>query len=151
MKRSERLKIIRKIISSNKITSQDHLMTELKSRGFNVTQSTVSRDINFLNLVKVRDAEEKEYYALNKIYPADPKFDTGRIKIKFKENVVSVERAINIIVVKTNPGEAQGVAAVIDGSNFEPILGTVAGDDTIICVVDNETSAKEMVDFFKKL
>lgn len=151
MKRSERLKMIREIIKGNKISSQEQLISELDKKGFDVTQSTVSRDINFLNLVKVRDADKIEYYSLSNKYLSDPKIDINRIKSKFNENVVSIEKSKNIIVIKTNPGEAQGVAAAIDGSNFDNILGTVAGDDTIICIIDNEDNTEKMVMLFRNL
>lgn len=151
MKRPERLKLIRDIIRGNKISSQDQLAAELKGRGLDVTQSTVSRDIRTLNLVKVRDTEQNEYYAENKKYSSDPQVEMKRVRLKFRDNVVSIERAKNIIVIGTNPGEAQGVAAAIDGSNFEKILGTVAGDDTIICVIDNEKNAEKMLELFRRL
>ncbi len=151
MNRSERLKIIREIIKENKISSQDQLMSVLEEMGMNVTQSTVSRDMKYLNIIKVRDSEQKEYYGYGTKYSTDPRVEIKRVRLKFRDNVVSVERANNIIVIKTNPGEAQGVAAAIDASNFDKILGTVAGDDTIICVIDNEINAEKMVELFANL
>ena len=151
MNRSERLKIIREIIKENKISSQDQLMSVLEERGLNVTQSTVSRDMKHLNIIKVRDSEWKEYYGYGTKYSKDPQIDMKRVRLKFRDNVVLVERANNIIVIKTDPGEAQGVAAAIDGSNFDKILGTVAGDDTIICVIDNEINAEKMVELFANM
>ncbi|MBN1299133.1 MAG: arginine repressor [Actinobacteria bacterium] len=149
MKRSERLKAIREIIKNSKISSQEKLISELEKKGFNITQATVSRDIQFLNLVKVRDAQQNEYYSLSSKFTGDPQFGIAKVKSKFGESVISVERAHNIIVIKTNPGEAQGVAASIDGSNFDEILGTVAGDDTIICVIENHISAGKIVNLFR--
>lgn len=149
MKRSERLKAIREIIAESKISSQESLVTELEKSGFNVTQATVSRDMQFLNLVKVRDAQQNEYYSLSSKYRGDPQFGLQKVKAKFAGNVVSVERANNIVVIKTNPGEAQGVAAAIDGANFAEILGTVAGDDTIICVIESEESAGKILHLFR--
>lgn len=151
MKRTERLKIIRDLIKTKKIASQEELIEELSAIGYSVTQSTISRDIKQLNLVKVRNSLQEEYYALSSKYQVDPQFNIGKIKFKFKENVLSVDLSNNIIVVKTNSGEAQGVAAVIDGSNFEEILGTVAGDDTIICVANSEDNAKKILKFFQQL
>lgn len=151
MKRTERLKLIRDLIKTKKIASQEELIEELSAIGCDVTQSTISRDIKQLNLVKVRNSLQEEYYALNSKYQVDPQFNIGKIKFKFKENVLSVDLSSNIIVIKTNSGEAQGVAAVIDGSNFEEILGTVAGDDTIICVANNEDNAKKILKFFQQL
>jgi transcriptional regulator of arginine metabolism len=149
MKRQERLRIIREIIKEKKISSQEDLLEELNKRGIIVTQATVSRDISSLNLVKVRDALQNEYYGLSFNYQGDPNTGFQKIRSKFKENVVSVEMANNIIVIKTNPGEAQGVAVAIDGSNFDEILGTVAGDDTIICIIKNEAEALRMMELFK--
>ena len=151
MKRTERLKLIRDLIKTKKITSQEELIEELSAIGYSVTQSTISRDIKQLNLVKVRNSLQEEYYALSSKYQVDPQFNIGKIKFKFKENVLSVDLSNNIIVIKTNSGEAQGVAAVIDGSNFEEILGTVAGDDTIICVANSEDNAKKILKFFQQL
>ena len=151
MKRTERLKLIRDLIKTKKIASQEELIEELSAIGCDVTQSTISRDIKQLNLVEVRNSLQEEYYALSSKYQVDPQFNIGKIKFKFKENVLSVDLSNNIIVVKTNSGEAQGVAAVIDGSNFEEILGTVAGDDTIICVVNSEDNAKKILKFFQQL
>lgn len=151
MKRTERLKLIRDLIKTKKIASQEELIEELSAIGYNVTQSTISRDIKQLNLVKVRNSLQEEYYALSSKYQVDPQFNIGKIKFKFKENVLSVDLSNNIIVIKTNSGEAQGVAAVIDGSNFEEIMGTVAGDDTIICVANSEDNAKKILKFFQQL
>ena len=151
MKRTERLKLIRDLIKTKKIKSQEELIEELSAIGYNVTQSTISRDIKQLNLVKVRNSLQEEYYALSSKYQVDPQFNIGKIKFKFKENVLSVDLSNNIIVIKTNSGEAQGVAAVIDGSNFEEIMGTVAGDDTIICVANSEDNAKKILKFFQQL
>jgi transcriptional regulator of arginine metabolism len=151
MKRTERLKLIRDLIKTKKIKSQEELIEELSAIGYNVTQSTISRDIKQLNLVKIRNSLQEEYYALSSKYQVDPQFNIGKLKFKFKENVLSVDLSSNIIVIKTNSGEAQGVAAVIDGSNFEEILGTVAGDDTIICVANSEDNAKKILKFFQQL
>jgi transcriptional regulator of arginine metabolism len=149
MKRQERLRIIREIVKEKKISSQEDLIEELNKRGTIVTQATVSRDISSLNLVKVRDALQNEYYGLNVTHHGDPHTGFQRIKSKFKDNVVSVEMANNIIVIKTNPGDAQGVAVAIDGSNFDEILGTVAGDDTIICIIKNEAETQRILELFK--
>ncbi|MCL4417062.1 MAG: arginine repressor [Actinobacteria bacterium] len=151
MRRTERLKLIRDLIKTKKIKSQEELIEELSAIGYNVTQSTVSRDIKQLNLIKIRNSLQEEYYGLSSKYQIDPQFNIGKLKFKFKENVLSVDLSNNIIVIKTNSGEAQGVAAVIDGSNFEEILGTVAGDDTIICVANDEDNAKKILKFFQQL
>jgi len=145
MNRSERIRAIKEIINAKKISSQEELLKELVKRGYNVTQSTISRDLNLLRVVKIRNYLQEEYYAIENRTLESKIFDPGKFKSKFKESVVSVKRADNIIIVKTFPGEAQGTAAVIDGMNFVEILGTVAGDDTIICVADSSNSAEKIL------
>ncbi|OQA22715.1 MAG: Arginine repressor [Actinobacteria bacterium ADurb.Bin346] len=149
MSRAERLKTIREIIKTRKVSSQEGLIAELKKRGFIVTQATVSRDMRHLNLAKVRDADGNEYYSIGAKYTGDIQTDIRKLKLKLEENVISIDRANNIIVIKTNPGEAQGVAAALDSSNFTEILGTVAGDDTIICIAENDKNAEKLVEYFR--
>ena len=150
MKRTERLRAIKEIINSQKISSQEELLNALKKRGYDVTQSTISRDLNQLRLVKIRNYREEEYYAIESSVHEGKVIDPVKFKSKFKESVISIKRAENIIVLKTFPGEAQGTAAVIDGMNFVEILGTVAGDDTIICIADNPQNAEKMFKMMQK-
>ncbi len=145
MKRSERLKIIKEIISSGKISSQEELLNELLKKGYNITQSTVSRDLNYLRVAKIRNYLNEEYYTVDRNLYEGKFIDPDKFRSKFKESVVSVKRAGNIIVIKTFAGEAQGTAAIIDGMNFVEILGTVAGDDTVICIIDGEENTEKIL------
>lgn len=149
MKRIERLRAIKEIIGSKKISSQDELLKELVKRGYNVTQSTISRDLNRLRLAKIRNYRQEEYYSIENRMVDGKTFDTEKFRSKFKESVILTKRANNILVIKTFPGEAQGTAAIIDGMNFVEILGTVAGDDTIICVTDNSDNAEKILKLMK--
>ncbi len=150
MKRTERLRAIKEIISSKKISSQEDLLNELKKRGYDVTQSTISRDFNELRLAKTRNYLEEEYYSIESITHEGKVIDPVKFKTKLKESVLLVKRAENIIVLRTFPGEAQGTAAIIDGMNFVEILGTVAGDDTIICIADNQKNAEKIFEMMQK-
>ncbi|MDD5621653.1 MAG: arginine repressor [Actinomycetota bacterium] len=150
MKRTERLRAIKEIISSKKISSQEDLLNELKKRGHDVTQSTISRDISELRLVKTRNYREEEYYSIENMTRESKIIDPVKFKTKLKESVLSVKRAENIIVLRTFPGEAQGTAAIIDGMNFVEIIGTVAGDDTIICIADNRKNAEKIFEMMQK-
>ena len=145
MSRSKRLRAIKEIINIKKISSQEELLNELIKRGYNATQSTVSRDLNYLRIVKIRNYMQEEYYAVETGKFEGKIIDPEKFKSKLKESVVSVKRADNILVIKTFPGEAQGTAAVIDGMNFVEILGTVAGDDTIICIIDTTDNAEKLI------
>jgi len=145
MSRIERLRIIKEIINKKKISSQSELLSELDKKGYRVTQATVSRDINHLRLMKSRNYKQEEYYSAENKITNGIVFSPEKFGSKFRESVVSARRADNMIVIKTFPGEAQGTAAVIDGMNFVEILGTVAGDDTIICVIDNSDNAEKII------
>src|SRR3972149_8007845 len=150
MRRTERLRAIKEIINIKKISSQEELLNALKKRGYNVTQSTISRDLNQLRLVKIRNYLEEEYYSIESRIPEGKIIDPLKFKSKFEESILSGKRAEKIIVVRTFPGEAQGTAAVIDGMNFVEVLGTVAGDDTIICIAENSENAEKMLKMMQK-
>ena len=145
MSRIERLRTIKEIIYNKKISSQAELLGELGKKGYRVTQATVSRDINHLRLIKARNYKQEEYYSIENRIINGKVFSSEKFGSKLRESVVSARRANNVIVIKTFPGEAQGTAAIIDGMNFVEILGTVAGDDTIICVADNSDNAEKVI------
>jgi transcriptional regulator of arginine metabolism len=144
LNRRERLKVIKEILEQKKISSQEELVKELKKKGHAVAQSTISRDLHELRLTKVRNHMEQEFYSLDGRFFGDNIFDFEKFRSKFASSVLSISRAENIIVIRTYPGEAQGTAAVIDGMNFVEILGTVAGDDTIICIAKNAGDAQKI-------
>jgi len=144
LNRRQRLKLIKEIIEGKKISSQDELVRELKERGHEVAQSTISRDIHELRLTKVRDHIQQEYYSIEGRFYRENIFDMDKFSSKFAGSVLSISRAQNILVIRTYPGEAQGTAAVIDGMNFVEILGTVAGDDTIICIARDIPAAEKI-------
>jgi len=150
MNRRERLKVIKEIINSKKVSSQEELVKELEDRGFSITQSTISRDLAELRLTKVRNHRQQEYYSLDSRFYRENMFNYEKFSSKFAESVLSVSKAQNILVIRTYPGEAQGTAAILDGMNFVEILGTVAGDDTIICIADNEENAGRMQKFMNQ-
>jgi transcriptional regulator of arginine metabolism len=141
MKRKERLKAIYEIINTKRVSSQEELRDELLKKGIFITQSTISRDIRDLRLTKIRNFKQEEYYVMDKSNKDKSFFTPEKLKAKFKESVISTNVANNIIVIKTYPGEAQGTAAIVDGMNYVEILGTVAGDDTIICVINKNSNA----------
>lgn len=149
MSRVERLRKIKEIINSKKISSQEELLKELRKKGYRVTQATVSRDINHLRLVKARNYKQEEYYSAENMIKNGKIFTPDKFSSKFRDSVISARRANNVIVIKTYPGEAQGTAAVVDGMNFVEILGTVAGDDTIICIADNNENAEKLIKFMQ--
>ena len=101
----------------------------MRSNGFDVTQSTVYRDIKELHLVKIPDGDGYRYAIPN---AAAANRDQEKLRRIMKESVIDINYSENIIVIKTLPGGAQSVASGIDSYKLEGLLGTVAGDDTIL-------------------
>ncbi len=141
MKRNKRqLKLI-EIINNQDVETQGELMELLSAAGFPTTQATISRDINDLGILKTLTPSKRYKY----VCPPDEKENmTNKYNNLFKEAVLSIRSAQNIIVVKTIIGSANSAAAFIDNLNITEIIGTLAGDDTILLVVVDEYSA-EMV------
>ncbi len=109
----------------------------LSRRGFEVTQATLSRDLNELRVVKTPDG----YILPNGDAPAEPLPAVSRVVGEF---VREVRRAQNLLVVKTVAGSAQSVAVAVDGEAWEEIVGTVAGDDTLLIITSDNKSAKAL-------
>lgn len=129
---------IREMITSENIETQDDLVNRLKELGYNVTQATVSRDIKELHLVKVPVVDGRYKYSL----PADQRFNPlEKLKRMMMDSFVSIDRSGHFIVLKTLPGNAHAVGALIDNLDWEEIMGTICGDDTclIICRAENQT------------
>lgn len=128
---------IRELISENDIETQEELVDELKILGYNVTQATVSRDIKELHLVKVLSADQKYTYSL----PADQRFNPfDKLKRLIMDAFIKIDHTSHFIVLKTLPGNAQAVGALIDHLEWQEIMGTICGDDTclIICRLEED-------------
>lgn len=120
-------------IRNQTIGTQGELTEYLKARGIAVTQATVSRDIKDLRLVKIPSGDGRYSYA---VPPDRPEEDTlARTRRMLSEFVLSADSSENLIMLKTGPGTAQAVAAALDGLGWPDIVGTVAGDDSILLVV----------------
>jgi len=140
MKYNRHAKIL-EIIENYEIETQDELVAKLREHGMDVTQATVSRDIKELRLVKVTNADGKARY---KAMSNDTNFISDRLLTILREGHVSIDYANNILVIKTLPGMAQAVASAIDSLGWSEIVGTIAGDDTIMIVTRAERIAEEM-------
>ncbi|WP_064091614.1 transcriptional regulator AhrC/ArgR [Rossellomorea aquimaris] len=138
MNKGQRHIKIREIITNRDVETQDDLVESLKNAGFNVTQATVSRDIKELHLVKVPLMDGRYKYSL----PADQRFNPlQKLKRTLTDAFVKVDAAGHMLVMKTLPGNANAIGALIDNLDWEEILGTICGDDTclIICRSEEET------------
>ncbi|PYG86828.1 ArgR family transcriptional regulator [Ruminiclostridium sufflavum DSM 19573] len=147
MKYNRHAKIL-EIIDNNAIETQEELAEKLKEQGVDVTQATVSRDIKDLRLIKVLSSDGRYKYATlshteNQI--------SSRLTTILTEAYVSSDYANNIVVVKTLSGMAQAAASAIDSLKWEEILGSIAGDDTLIIVCRAEKIAEEIVNKFNKM
>lgn len=139
---------ILELIEKYEIETQDELVEKLREMGMDVTQATVSRDIKELRLVKtLTESGKYRYSAIH----SDNSNVNDRLLVIIKEAFVSSDYANNILVIKTRPGMAQGVAASIDSLGWNDIVGTIAGDDTIMIVCRAEKIAEELMEKFTRL
>ena len=136
MKGARQQKIL-EIIEKYDISTQEELIAKLEESGICATQTTISRDIRQLNLIKGVSQDGNYKY----IAPKARKSESGVLKNAISDSVISVESAQNLVVVKTTPGMANAVAVGIDSLDHPHIVGSVAGDDTLLLVMkDNEAS-----------
>lgn len=143
MLRSARHAKILEIISTKEIETQEELCAELNARNLVVTQATISRDIRDLHLFKVAGIEKKYRYA----YINDGESEISpKMKNLFRECVISVKAAKNLIVVKTLAGNGANAGAVVDKLNYGEIVGSVAGDDTLLIVCEDDEKAQKVVE-----
>lgn len=141
MKGNRHAKII-ELIRKNHIETQEELAEQLNQEGFRVTQATVSRDIRDLKLTKVPDENGKQRYAL---HPGDENTMSEKYIRVLKDGYVSMDMAQNILVIKTVSGMAMAVCAAIDAMKWNEVVGSIAGDDTIMCAIRSvEDTAKVM-------
>ena len=143
-----RHKAIISLIESVDVSTQEELTEKLIEQGFVVSQATISRDIKDLNLVKVEGANKKTKYV--KVDLAQNKLSPQRISL-FKQITLSIESANNLIVLKTISGNASAAGMAVDEINFPQVLGTVAGDDTLLIITKTSTDAEIVVKGLKSL
>ncbi len=143
MSKEKRQKEILNIITSSSISTQQELQERLREKGFETTQATISRDIKELSLIKTVSDNGVYKYDIPSSIKDRGKSPEEILKNIFQEAVVSVNFAMNIVVIKCNTGMAQAVCAKLDNAYFDSIIGTIAGDDTVFAVLKNETFAIE--------
>lgn len=132
MKARRQMKI-QELITKENIHTQEELAEKLRLAGFDVTQATVSRDIKEMGLIKVPSSDNDYRYAIPG--EAHPTNLIERLKRTLRETVVSINDSENLVLIRTIPGNAHALASLIDNSNWQEIIGTVAGDDTILLVI----------------
>lgn len=147
MKKSRHSKIV-ELIESYDIETQDELASKLKEEGFQVTQATVSRDIRELALSKISMGEGRQKYVCFKHTDDCPGEKYIRV---LKDGFVSMDRAQNILVLKTVPGMAMAVAAAVDAMKMKEIVGSIAGDDTIMAAIRTEEDTLHVMEKLQRM
>jgi transcriptional regulator of arginine metabolism len=137
--KSQRQAKILEIISNKNIETQEQLLAELQAEGFRGTQATISRDIKELRIVKELTSLGTYRYTTS-ANDLGSSF-TARLNTIFRECVISFDYAQNIIVVRTLPGLASAAGSAIDAMNLNTIVGTLAGDDTVMIVMRDTNAA----------
>ena len=136
--KTQRLSIIRKIIRSEYISSQEELIARLEECGVQVTQSTLSRDLKFMQVAKVPNKEKGYVYVLPNSNLSDHQISTN-----ITDNITQIAFSGNICVITTKPGYASAISVPIDSKGIPDILGSIAGDNNIILVLrENFSKAK---------
>lgn len=140
--KSDRHEKIKELIRDNSIETQEELAEALKASGFDVTQATVSRDIKELNLFKAStDGNTRKYV----IPDAAESISNEKYVHVLREGFVSMECACNILVIKTVPGMAMAVCAAVDALGISEVIGTIAGDDTIMAATAGSEHAMRLL------
>lgn len=148
MKAKRHAKIL-ELISKYDIETQEELLGKLKESGFEITQATISRDIKELQLVKVQVENGGYRYSATPSYePADMSFKFHSV---FKESVLDIDYSENLVVIKCYVGMANAACAALDSIHWKGVIGTIAGDDTILCVMRDKSQAPVYVKQLKKL
>lgn len=147
MKVKRHTKII-EIINKYDIDTQEELADRLFEAGFRVTQATVSRDIRELKLTKVAGSNGKQRYVVLENKETDLYAKYVQV---LRTGFLSMDQAQNILVIKTVSGMAMAVAAALDELHIHGIVGSIAGDDTVMCAIRNSDEVPEIMDKIKKL
>ncbi len=147
--KNDRQKTILSIITEEPVETQEQLLTLLLERGILATQATISRDIKQLHLVKAPAGQGKYRYAVsehgNKINIANKQ------QTIFRESILRVDYAQNLVVLHTMVGLANGAAAALDGMEIDQLIGTLAGDDTVLLIMRDNDSAGELASSIKAM
>lgn len=138
--KTQRLSIIRKIIRSEFISSQEELIARLEECGVQVTQSTLSRDLKFMQVAKVPNKEKGYVYVLPNSTLADHQISTN-----ITDNITQIAFSGNICVITTKPGYASAISVPIDSKGIPEILGSIAGDNNIILVLREDYSKSKLM------
>lgn len=139
--KTQRLSVIRKIIRSEYISSQEELIARLLESGMKVTQSTLSRDLKFMHVAKVPHKEKGYIYVL-------PNTSHGDLasSANISDNIIDIAFSGNLCVITTKPGYASAISVPIDSRGISDLLGTIAGDNTILLILRENFDKEELME-----
>lgn len=139
--KGKRQEAILELVKKYEIETQEELAEKLNKSGFTVTQATISRDIRELKLTKIQHGAKQVYAALT-----ENKFSSSNKYIDIlKHSFVSMDMAQNILVIKTASGTAMALATALDSLHWDEIVGTIAGDDTVMCAIRTVEDTKKLM------
>ena len=147
MRYSRQNKIL-EIIANNEIETQEKLASMLRNEGFDVTQATISRDIKELQLIKVLSNSGRYKYAVST--QQDAPISDRFVKI-FRETITSFASAQNLIVIKTLSGCGAAAGEAIDNISLPHVVGSIAGDNTLLLIIDTVEHVKEILKIFNNM
>ncbi|WP_127586016.1 transcriptional regulator AhrC/ArgR [Paenibacillus koleovorans] len=136
---------IRDIITNHIIETQDDLVNQLRAAGYHVTQATVSRDMKEMHLIKVPTDDGRYRYSM----PAEQRFNpVVKLKRALADHFVHIDFTDNLVVMKCLPGTANTIGALIDSLEWNEIMGTICGDDTILIICRSKEQSGSVVEQF---
>ncbi len=150
MSKVQRQQAIARLIEQHSVTNQPQLVELLADEGIAATQATVSRDLEDLGAVKVRVPGGATVYAVPEFAP-ERVAPLDQLRRVMGEWVAEVTHSANLVIVRTPPGCAHVVASALDRSGIEGLLGTVAGDDTMMCVATESVGGHQLAAAMREL
>ncbi|MDR0864588.1 MAG: arginine repressor [Candidatus Symbiothrix sp.] len=151
--KNERLKKIRELVQNHSLSNQEDLLNLLQKNGFDITQATLSRDMKQLKIIKSPAANGIYIYTVSNghKYPFKSSGTEESSNELIRSGFLSLDFSDKLAVIKTRPGYAMGIASDIDDRASHAILGTIAGDDTILLIPREGFDRKQIIDTLKKL
>jgi transcriptional regulator of arginine metabolism len=146
--KTQRQAAVLDLIDHQSISSQEELRRKLRGSGFSVTQATLSRDLADLGLVK--NAADGAYHRPGNDF-ANPIVTAARLQHAVAEFLIGVDRALQLVVLKTNLAQAQPLAAAVDAAALDGIVGSIAGEDTVLLVCRNQRAAASVAGSLQRM
>jgi len=150
--RTARLHKIAQIVAANRVSSQAELVHLLSVDGITVTQATLSRDLDILGALKVHGADGASFYAIPEDSTGElPTKDHSRLARTLGDLMANAEYSGNIVVLRTPPGAASYLASALDRGDLDSVIGTVAGDDTVMVITRDPNGGEQVADQLTEL